>query len=378
MSTALPNTRYDVAVVGGGIVGLSCAWRAAQRGMSVAVLERDRLGAGASDVAAGMLAPVTEADFGEDALLELNLAAARGWPAFAAELGEAAAADIGYRASGALAVATDRDDAEELQRLAGLHRSLGLDSRWIAPRQARTIEPGLSPRIRGAIDVPGDALADPAATVRALAAACRASGVALLEGVEVGALVSAGGRVEAVRTATGELRAETVVVAAGAWSAGLGEAAPPVRPVKGQIAALRAPDPALAPQRIVRTPRCYLLARPDGRVVLGATVEERGFDRTTTVDGVFGLLEAAREVLPDVGELEWTGVRAGLRPGTPDNLPVVGRGAVDGVVWATGHHRNGVLLAPHTGELVADLLDTGAEPPAAVSPGRFVATEAAR
>ena len=378
MSTALPNTRYDVAVVGGGIVGLSCAWRAAQRGMSVAVLERDRPGAGASAVAAGMLAPVTEADFGEGSLLELNLIAARAWPGFAAELIGEGGGDPGYRASGALVVAADRDDAEELQRLAGLHESLGLDSRWIAPHAARAIEPGLSPRVRGAIDVPGDALADPAATVRALAAACRSSGVALLEGVEVGALLTGAGRVNGVRTATGELQAESVVMAAGAWSAGLGEDAPPVRPVKGQIAALRAPDPALAPQRIVRTPRCYLLARPDGRVVLGATVEERGFDRATTADGVFRLLEAAREVLPDVGELEWTGVRAGLRPGTPDNLPVIGRGAVDGLVWATGHHRNGVLLAPHTGELVADLLDTGAEPPAAVSPARFARAEAAR
>jgi glycine oxidase len=132
--------------------------------------------------------------------------------------------------------------------------------------------------------------------------------------------------------------------------------------VKGQIATLRARDPALVPAHVVRTPRCYLLSREDGRVVLGATVEERGFDTSTTADGVFRLLEAAREVLPDVGELEWTGVRAGLRPGTPDNLPVIGPGSVDGLVWATGHYRNGVLLAPLTGETVANIL-TGAEVP---------------
>src|SRR5688500_5410799 len=137
MSGALETNRYDVAVVGGGIVGLACAWRAARRGMSAIVLERDRLGAGASDVAAGMLAPVTEADFGEDALLELNLAGAERWPAFAAELAEASGIDCGFRESGALVVATDRDDAEELKRLAELHSALGLPSRWIGPREAR-------------------------------------------------------------------------------------------------------------------------------------------------------------------------------------------------------------------------------------------------
>ena len=154
--------------------------------------------------------------------------------------------------------------------------------------------------------------------------------------------------------------------------------APPVRPVKGQIATLRATDPARAPVHVVRTPRSYMLAREDGRVVLGATVEERGFDATTTADGVFRLLEAAREVLPDVGELEWMEVRAGLRPGTPDNLPVVGRDSRSRLVWATGHYRNGVLLAPLTGQMVAELLDEGTEPPRALAPERFSTARAGR
>ena len=356
MRASLPDKPHDVAVVGGGIVGLACAWHAARRGMSVIVLERDRLGAGASDVAAGMLAPVTEADFGESELLELNLAAAERWPKFAAELTEASGIDTGFRETGALVVAADRDDAEELHRLAELHAALGLPSRWIGPRETRALEPGLSPRVRGAIHAPRDHQADPQATVRALAAACRADGVELREHVEVAELVRSGGSVTGVATATAEVGADAVVVAAGAWSAGLAPDAPPVRPVKGQIAALRAPEPSLAPRHVIRTPRCYLLARDDGRVVLGATVEERGFDAGTTADGVFRLLEAAREVLPDIGELEWTGVRAGLRPGTPDNLPVVGPGEAEGLVWATGHYRNGVLLAPLTGETVADIL----------------------
>ena len=356
MTAPLPDKRYDVAVVGGGIVGLTCAWYAARRGLSVVVLERDRLGGGASDVAAGMLAPVTEADFGEDQLLELNLAAAARWPHFAAELAAASGLSTGFRETGALVVAADRDDAEELQRLAELHVAVGLPSRWIGPREARGLEPGLSPRVRGAIHAPHDHQTDPVATVRALAAACRGAGVELREHIEVAELVRTGGAVTGVATATEEVPTRTVVVAAGAWSSALAPDAPPIRPVKGQIATLRAPDPALAPRHVVRTPRCYTLARDDGRVVLGATVEERGFDTSTTVEGIFQLLEAAREVFPDVGELEWVGVRAGLRPGTPDNLPVVGPGAVDGLVWATGHYRNGVLLAPLTGETVAEIL----------------------
>jgi glycine oxidase len=402
MTGPLESSRFDVAVVGGGIVGLTCAWSAARRGLSVVVLERDRLGAAASGVAAGMLAPVTEADFGEDALLEFNLAAAERWPAFAEGLGAAAAASgrlrgsaspesaCGFRPSGALVVAADADDAGELRRLAELHRSLGLASTWLRASECRRLEPGLSPRVRGAIHAPGDHQVDPAATVRALAAACAAAGAEIREGAEVGELVQAGGAVTGVRTAAGEVRAGAVVVAAGAWSPSLAVAAaggnggaaapPPVRPVKGQIVALRAPDPALVPQMIVRTPRCYLLSRGDGRVVLGATVEERGFDTATTADGVFRLLEAALEVVPDVGELEWTGASAGLRPGTPDNLPVIGRGAVDGLVWATGHYRNGVLLAPLTGDLVADLIADGADPPESVRPARFsrAPVEAAR
>ena len=376
MTQPLPTKRHDVAVVGGGIVGLACAWYAARLGMSVVVLERDRVGGGASGVAAGMLAPVTEADFGEDELLELNLAAADRWPSFAAELETASGLGCGFRETGALVVAADRDDAEQLRRLAELHTALGLPSRWVVPREARALEPGLSPRVRGAIHAPRDHQADPVATVRALAAACRAAGVEVREHVEVGELVRTGGRATGVGTATAEVAADTVVVAAGAWSAALAPDAPPVRPVKGQIAALRAPDPSLAPVHVLRTPRCYLLARADGRVVLGATMEERGFDAATTADGVFRLLEAAREVLPDVGELEWTGVRASLRPGTPDNLPAVGRGTCDGLVWATGHFRNGVLLAPLTGELVAAMLDGDGDPPAALDPGRFAAERA--
>jgi glycine oxidase len=345
---------YDVAVVGGGLIGLACAWRAADRGMSVVVIERDRPGAGASGVAAGMLAPVTETDFGEQALLRLGLASRELWPGFAAELEERSGMSTFFRESGALVVAADRDDAEELRRLHRFQRELGLEADWLPPRECRRLEPALAPSIAGGVLAPQDAHADPAATVTALER--------LVEVVraEVRGLETANGRVGGVRLGGDRVvRAGKVVIAAGPWSPVLDPAGagPPVRPVKGQILELRVREGLPAPlERIVRSPRCYLLARPDGRVVLGATVEEQGFDTALTAGGVYRMLEAAREILPEVEELELVVVRAGLRPGTPDNAPVIGPGAVEGLFWATGHHRSGVLLAPVTARAVAEML----------------------
>jgi glycine oxidase len=345
-----------VVVVGAGVIGLACAWRCAQRGLRVLVLERSASpGDGASGVAAGMLAPVTEAEFGEQALLRLNLAGASMWPGFAAELSERSGLDTGYRASGALVAAADRDDAEELRRLFAFQQSLGLDVRWLGGREARRLEPRLSPRVPGAILSAQDHQVEPRSVVRALRVAFEAAGGELRCGIEASLDPAAHD-------------ADHVVLAAGCWSGA------PVRPVKGQILRLRGGPLS---ERLVRTPRSYVVSRPNGEVVVGATVEERGFDTTVTADGVFGLLEAAREVLPDVGELEFVEAAARLRPGTPDNAPLIGER--DGVIWATGHHRNGVLLAPITAHAVAAMV-VGEAPPEAVEPfgaERFETSKAA-
>ena len=362
----------DVVVVGAGAIGLAVGWSAVRRGMRVIVLEASEPGAGASGVAAGMLAPVTEADFGEDDLIALNVAAARGWPAFARELESRSGLATGYRTTGTLTVAVDRDEAELLHRLHDLQRELALEAEWLPPRACRRAEPGLAPGIAGGILAPGDHQVSPRALTAALSAAVAAGGGEVRAGSRVQAVEAGSQGVEAVVLESGErLAASAVVLATGAESARLEvpEAARvPVRPVKGQILRLRAragsPLPA---RRVVRTPEVYAVPREDGRLVVGATVEEQGFDVSVTAGGVLELLRRAYDALPGISELELVEARAGLRPAAPDNGPVVGETDVPGLIWATGHWRNGILLAPITGEAVAALL-TGAEPPAAIAP----------
>ena len=370
------RTASSVVVIGGGVIGLAVAWRVAQRGHAVCVLERGELGAGTSRVAAGMLAPVTEADAGELALLELGLRSARAWPAFAEELAAASGADPGLRRCGALLVARDADEAAALERELALRADLGLDVERLLPSAARRLEPALAPTLRLALAAPADHVADPRALLPALAEAARRAGAVLRTGAAVRSVAVQDGHVAGVELAGGELvRTGTVVVAAGAWSGAIGGlpggARIPLRPVKGQILRLRDPAGPGLLERIVRFEGGYLVPRGDGRYVLGATMEERGFDTTVTAGALYELLRDAGELVPGVHELVVEETAAGLRPATPDNAPVLGAaGEVGGLVWATGHHRNGILLAPVTAELVAGILDGGDAPPA-FAPGRF-------
>jgi glycine oxidase len=338
--------RVDVAVAGGGPIGLASAWRAAQRGIRVAVVDA---GAPAAwDVAAGMLAPASEAQFGEDALAGLGLRSAERFAAFCAELG-----DTGLRRHGTLAVARDGDEAEALERMLAFRRGLGLAVERLRPSQARRLEPALAPTVRLALDVPGDTSVDPRRLVAALRVACARAGVTLLAG-EVTGLLHDGERAAGLRLADGRtVGAGQVLLATGARAV---SDEVPVRPVRGQVLRLRDPRGPGLVERTIRGTDAYLVPRDDGRYVLGATMEERGHGLAPTAGGAYELLRDMSEIVPGVLELELEEIRVGLRPATPDNLPAIGPGATPGLVWATGHFRNGILLTPLTADLAAAAL----------------------
>ncbi|WP_225848386.1 glycine oxidase ThiO [Streptomyces sp. HPF1205] len=360
----------DVLVVGGGLIGLVTAWRGAQRGLRVTVADPDP-GGGAARVAAGMLAAVTELQYGEQTLLDLNRASAERYPDFVAELEEATGLETGYRRCGTLAVALDADDRAHLRDLHAFQTSLGLSAQWLSGRDCRRLEPLLAPGVRGGLRVDGDHQVDPRRLAAALLAAAQRAGVVLLRAA-VARITRAGDRVTgAVLTDGTVVAAGRTVLAAGSGSgrvAGLpDEALPPVRPVKGQILRLRVPA-AHAPflsrtvRAVVRGSHVYLVPRENGELVLGATSEEFGWDTTVTAGGVYELLRDAHELVPGITELPLAEMLAGLRPGTPDNAPVLGPSALDGLLLATGHHRNGVLLTPITGDAMAETLTTGELP----------------
>ncbi|MGW4574746.1 glycine oxidase ThiO [Streptomyces tendae] len=374
----------DVLVVGGGIIGLVTAWRAARRGLVTALVDPEP-GGGAAQVAAGMLAAVTELHYGEETLLALNLASARRYPEFAAELTELTGHDLGYRRCGTLAVALDADDRAHLRELHALQQRSGLESEWLSGRECRRLEPMLAPGVRGGLRVDGDHQIDPRRLAHALLAACEREGVVLHRVWAERLTVGRGERATGVVTADGTaLEAGQVVLAGGSLSGrltGVPEAVlPPVRPVKGQVLRLAMPRTGVGAPLLNRTVRAvvrgnhvYLVPRESGELVVGATSEELGWDTTVTAGGVYELLRDAHELVPGITELPLTETRAGLRPGSPDNAPLLGRTDLDGLLLATGHYRNGVLLTPVTGDVMADVLTGGELPEEArpFSPRRF-------
>lgn len=373
----------DVLVIGGGIIGLVTAWRAAQRGFATTVVD-PAPGGGAAQVAAGMLAAVTELHHGEQTLLGLNLASARRYPAFAAELTELTGHDLGYRRCGTLAVALDSDDRAHLRELHALQQQSGLESEWLSGRECRRLEPLLAPGVRGGLRVDGDHQIDPRRLTTALVAACERAGVAFHR-VRAERLSVVGERATGVVTPDGTaLEAGQVVLAGGSLSGRLAgvpqDVLPPVRPVKGQVLRLTVPSryaPFLSRtvRAVVRGSQVYLVPRENGELVVGATSEELGWDTTVTAGGVYELLRDAHELVPGITELPLTETRAGLRPGSPDNAPLLGPTELAGLLLATGHYRNGVLLTPVTGDAMAHALATGELPDEArpFTPRRFVA-----
>jgi glycine oxidase len=355
-----------VLVVGGGVIGLSCAWRLAEAGHAVTVVAPAPGRDGASWVAAGMLAPVTEVQFGEAPLTDLLREGARCWKEFAASLEEASGHDIGYDQSGTLTVALDTSDRAALDHLLAYQHSLGCTAYRRTASECRTLVPSLTPGLRGGIEVPGDHHVDNRALLGALVAACRAGGV---EFVPLAALAlhqgSPGSPGPTAALSDGSrLGSDVVLLAAGTGTAHIGglESAelPTIRPVKGHILRL---GPAPGAPLLGRTVRAlvhgrsiYLVPRPDGTLVVGATMEERGADVAVRAGAVHELLSDARAVVPGIDELELLEAQTGLRPATADNTPVIGWTRQPGVAVATGHFRNGILLAPRTAAAVVALL----------------------
>jgi len=371
-----PSSSPDVIVVGGGVIGLSIAWRASERGLAVTVVEESP-GRGASWAAAGMLAPVTEVHPGEEHVLDLGVASLALYPEFVARLEELTGLGTGYREGGTLMAAATEDDYSALEDISLVQERLGLKVERLKRKDARDIEPALTPGLRAAWFVEGDHHVDNRALVEAVAEACKRCGVDLVTDT-VSEVVVSGARATGVRLASGGLlEGGAVVVAAGCWSGALpgipDEFRPPVRPVKGQLLYLRGPADEPVLTHNVRGLDVYIVPRSDGRIVVGATVEERGFDMTVTAGAVYELLRDAFELVPGLSELELMECVAGLRPGSPDNAPMIGATGLDGLFVATGHYRNGILLTPLTAEAMAELLASGTAPDSvgAASPLRF-------
>jgi glycine oxidase len=367
---AKPKT---VAIIGAGVVGLGIAWRLAARGVKVSVFDKGAAGACATHAAAGMLAACAEAEPGEEALVALGRDSQARWPAFAHELKQASGIDVELRREGTLVIALTADDQARLFHHLEFQKKLDLPLHWISSAETRRREPHLAGKLAGAVFSPQDHQVDNRKLATALAAAARAVGANINEHQPVAAISNVGRRVDGIVLADGTKHAaDTVVLAAGAWSRAIAgsiadlapQGLPPVRPIKGQMLALRMDPAAPLVSHVIWGPGIYLVPRLDGRLIVGATVEEKGFDSTLTAGGLLTLLEAAWRAVPAIEELPIDEMWVGHRPGSRDDAPILGPAPLDGLIYATGHHRNGILLAPVTADTIARLVLDGTIDPA--------------
>ncbi len=358
----------NIIIIGGGVIGLGIGWQLAKSGASVTIFERDRAGRAASWAAAGMLAPLAEAHTEEPELLNLSCESLALYPQWVRELEADAEMCIGYRVEGTLIVGLEADDTDQLRHLYKAQQHLGLDVNWLNGSEARDVEPALSPRVTAAIHCATDYQVDNRLMVKALQHAYQASGGVLHEDCPVEKIDIKHGVVTGIQTQKGFHAADVVILSAGCWSAqidGVPDAIiPPVRPVKGQMLALQMEE-GIDIKTVIRTVRArystsvYLVPRSDGRLIIGATNEEMGFDTRLTAGGMFELLRGAWEVVPGVYELPVLETWTGLRPGSRDNAPILGKTPIENLMYATGHYRNGILLTPITAYEIAKLIMTG-------------------
>lgn len=348
----------EIIVVGAGVAGLGAAWLLARDGHDVLVLERDRPGAGASTAAAGMLAPTAEVRWEEEELLTLGRASMALWPNFVAELESASSVKVDYRTEGTLVIALDRDDFEAIDRLHSYHRELKLDVQRLGGDAIREREPGLSPNTAGGLFIPGDHQVDPHLLIKALVEAFRRAGGELQVGVDVTDVASVDGGFE-VRAAEQVYRSNKLVISPGAWLREIhgltGDDRPHIRPVKGQMLSIELGSPPLC-THVLRAPDAYIVPKNSGRLIVGATMEEMGFNDRLTAGGVFELLRGAWETLPGVYDQPIIDMWTGFRPMSLSNHPIVRAGSIPGLYLSTGHGRNGILLTPWTAKTLRDLV----------------------
>ncbi|HKK31074.1 MAG TPA: glycine oxidase ThiO [Alphaproteobacteria bacterium] len=365
MNTKTPH----ILIIGGGVNGLGIAWRLAEAGCKVSVYDSGPIGPGtrgATWAAGGMLAAGVEAEPGEEALTTLCLDSQQRWPAFREQLESLTGISVGYRDEGTMVVATNRDEAAALRHHYDYQVKLGIGLEWLTPFDARRREPHLGRNITAAVYSPGDHQVENRDLLRALVRATELRGVALYPDTPVEALETAAGRATGVRVGGELIEADAVVHATGAWAGSLQgmppEAKPPVRPLKGQMLAVQMDPAAPILSHVVWAPTTYLIPRLDGRLLIGATVEERGFDETITAGGLLSLLDTAWRALPTIEELPVVETWVGFRPTSRDDAPIFGPTPVEGLYLATGHHRNGILLAPLTADAVSQAILNGSMP----------------
>ena len=361
-------THKKIAIIGGGVIGLGIGWQLAKAGATVTIYDRSKSGRAASWAAAGMLAPLAEAHSEEPGLLKLGCQSLEHYSQWVTELEADAQMSVGYRMEGTLIVGLEPDDTHQLHHLYEAQQNLQLNVNWLPGREARDIESALSPRVTAAIHCNSDYQVDNRLMVTTLQRAYQKRGGVLRENSSVESIVIENGSAIGVQTQDGFQNTDVVILSAGCWSAqmeGIPEAIiPPVRPVKGQMLALRMEE-GIAINSVIRTVRArastsvYLVPRTDGRLIVGATSEEMGFDTRLTAGGLFELLRGAWETVPGIYELPVLETWTGLRPGSRDNAPILGKTPIENLIYATGHYRNGILLTPITAYEIAKLVLTG-------------------
>ncbi len=376
----------NIVIIGGGVIGLGIGWQLAKSGAKVTIFDRGEAGRAASWAAAGMLAPYAEVHTEEPELLQLGIESLSLYPQWVDELETDAQISIGYRVEGTLIVGLEPDDTHQLRHLYKAQQEFGLDVKWLNGREACEIESALSPRVTSAIHCETDYQVDNRLMICALKNAFQKYGGVLHERTLVSKIIIENGSVTAVQTEERIKQCDIVILAAGCWSTQIDgipdDMLPPVRPVKGQMLALEMEE-GIEIRTVIRTVRAryptsvYLVPRSDGRLIVGATSEEMGFDERLTAGGMFELLRGAWEVVPGIYELPILESWSGLRPGSRDNAPILGKTPIDNLIYATGHYRNGILLTPITAYEMSKLISTGETSPT-ISPfqlSRFLTSE---